>query len=179
MIKVFANLHLWILIINCFLLIGYKNVNSAVVDENQLKVAYLIHLSEFTTWPEEKMQQLVSFNICIASESQLKEPLDQIKGREVKNKQLEILYDIPVEKLNNCHIFYVEDKLNKKVFQQNPQKNAPILTVSSDAEFTKEGGVVEYYREGDKIRMRVNLKMMSQSKLIISSKLLRLMDSSF
>lgn len=180
MIKIFSCLHFRMLIISCFLMIGSKNlVAAAEVGEYPLKAAYLIHLSEFTTWPEEKMQQLSSFNICIASDSPLKEPLEQIKGREVKNKQLEILYDTPVEKLNTCHIFYVEDKFNKKVFQQNRQKNAPILTVSSDPDFTKDGGVIEFYRDFDKVRMRVNLKMMNQTKLIISSKLLRLMDSSF
>lgn len=179
MTKISALLHLTMPIISCLLMIASKNAEATVVDENQLKAAYLIHLSEFTTWPEEKMQQLTNFNICIASESLLKEPLEQIKGREVKNKHLEILYDIPVEKINTCHIFYVEEKLNKKIFQQSLQKIVPILTVSSDGNFAKEGGVIEYYPEDGKIKMRVNLKMMSQSKLIISSKLLRLMDSSF
>lgn len=177
MTKIFARLRLWLLIIN-FLVMTHKNAEATAVDENQLKAAYLIHLSEFTTWPEEKMQHLSSFNICIGFDSLLKEPLEQIKGREVKNKPLEILYDISVEKLNTCHIFYVEEKFNKNVFQQNPQKNAPILTVSSDPDFAKEGGIIEYYHEGDKLKMRVSLKMLSLSKLSISSKLLRLMDSS-
>ena len=179
MIKIFATLHLWMLVANFCWVMAYKNVEAAVVPENQLKAAYLIHLSEFTTWPEDKMQQLTHFNICIASDSLLREPLEQIKGREVKNKPLEILYDVPAENLNTCHIFYVEDKLNKKVFQQNLSKSASILTVSSDPDFVKEGGIIEYYRADDKVRMRVNLKVMTQSKLIISSKLLRLMDSSF
>ena len=176
MTKIFANLRSGLLIISCFLLTTHKNADATAVDENQLKAAYLIHLSEFTTWPEEKMQHLPSFNICIASESLLKEPLEQIKGRDVKNKPLDIFYNIPAEKLNTCHIFYVEEKLNKNFFLQNLPKNAPILTVSSDPDFAKEGWIVEYYHESDRLKMRISLKMLSQAKLSIGSKLLRLMD---
>lgn len=181
MIKPSACLRLCLLV-SCGLLLNQsKNVeasSSSSVPENQLKAAYLIHLSEFTTWPDQKMQ-LPYFSICLASGSKLSEPLEQIKGRLVKERPLEIRYDVPVEKLNSCHIFYVEDEFNKKVFQQSLLKSEPILTVSSDADFAKEGGVIEYYSDFDKVRMRVNLKVMTQLHLNISSKLLRLMDSSF
>lgn len=177
MIKHFTYQHLWLLI-SCFLfLVLCKNTKASAVPENQLKAAYLIHLSEFTTWPDAKMQ-LPYFSICLARGSQLSEPLEEIKGRLVKDRQLNILYDVPADKLNSCHIFYVEDKFNKNTFRQNLLKTEPILTVSSDPDFVKDGGIIEYYREADKIKMRVNLKIMTQTNLVISSKLLRLMDSS-
>lgn len=178
MIKPFAYLRLCWLISWGLLLTPVKSVEASFVDKEQLKAAYLIHLSEFTTWPDQKMQ-LPSFTICLASGSKLKNPLEELKGRLVKDRQLEILYDVSIEKLNTCHVFYVEDEFNKKIFQQSLSKKDSILTVSSDENFVKEGGVIEYYRDGDKIRMRVNLESMSQSHLNISSKLLRLMDSSF
>lgn len=179
MTKIFANLRLWLLIINCFLLMPHKNAEAAgAVDENQLKAAYLIHLSEFTTWPEDKMQSLPSFNICIAEGSVLQEQLEHIKGRLIKNKPLKILYDIPVKDVNSCHIFYVESDPNGSIFQQISRR-MPILTVSSDDGFARDGGIIEYYRKDNNIKMKVNLKALSQSTLMISSKLLRLMDSSF
>jgi hypothetical protein len=175
MINFFARLPLWLLLISCLWGIACKNV-AAAAPENQIKAAYLIHLSEFTTWPDEKMQP-ASFSICIASDSQLREPLEELKGRLVKNRQFNILYDIPIDKLNSCHVFYVEYQFNQKIFQQSLLKTDPILTVSSEADFAKGGGAIEYYRDVDKIRMRVNLKKLGQLKLMISSKLLRLMDS--
>jgi hypothetical protein len=180
MIKPFAwqRLYLWRLVGVGLLLFNYC-AGAVAVPEYQLKAAYLIHLSEFTTWPAEKMQQPF-FNICIATGSSLSEPLEQISGHKVKEKTLNIIYDVTIDKLKDCHVFYVEDKLNKKFFQQNLQKNTAILTVSSDASFTKEGGIIEYYLDDeDKIKMRVNLKALSQSQLIMSYKVLRLMDSNF
>lgn len=177
MIKPVAYLRLCLLV-SCGLLNQCENVEASTVPVNQLKAAYLIHLSEFTTWPEQKMQ-LPSFVICLAKGSELSQPLAQIEGRLVKDKRLEIHYDVPAEQLNSCHIFYVEEEFNKKEFQQSLLKADPILTVSSDENFVKEGGVIEYYPADDKIKMRVNLKMLGQLKLTISSKLLRLMNSSY
>lgn len=181
MIKLHAYLPLWLPV--CFgLLLDQGRIAQAsalAVPEEQLKAAYLVHLSEFTTWPDQKMQLLPDFNICIAAGSQLSLPLDDIKGRPVKKKPLKIIVNVTVDNLDTCHVLYVEDKLNKKTFQQSLLKTGSILTVSSDEGFAKEGGVIEYYRDDNKVRMRVNLKAMAQSQLIISSKLLRLMESTF
>ncbi len=176
--KPFIRLGLWLFIHCNLLLLNSYGADASAIPENQLKAAYLIHLSEFTTWPADKMQES-SFSICLASGSLLSEPLEEIKNRPVKDKQLTILYDVPADKINTCHILYVEAN-NKKVFQQSVAKNIAVLTVSSEPDFVKEGGIIEYYRNGsDKIKMRVNLKMMAQAKLVMSSKLLRLMDSDF
>lgn len=177
MIKLFAYLHLWLLI-SCGLLLPQSTVAETIaVAENQLKAAYLIHLSEFTTWPDAKMQ-FPYFSICLAMGSALSEPLEEIRNRSVKGKPLNIQYDVSVDKLNTCHILYIEEK-NKKTFQQIQSKPDPILTVSSEAEFAKSGGIIEYYPDNDKIKMRVNLKAMSQANLMINPKLLRLMTTDF
>jgi hypothetical protein len=48
MINFIAKLPLWLLLSSCLWGIASKNVEAAA-PENQLKAAYLIHLSEFTT----------------------------------------------------------------------------------------------------------------------------------
>jgi hypothetical protein len=179
MIKNFTRLFLWLLF-GCHLLLLHNSpLKASAVPENQLKAAYLIHLSEFTTWPPEKTEE-PSFFICLASGSNLSQPLEEIKNHPVKDKQLNILYDVTLDKLNLCHVLYVEEG-NEKAFLESLAKNDAILTVSSKQDFIKAGGIIEYYRNKgeDKIKMRVNLKMLSQQKLTISSKLLRLMDSDF
>jgi YfiR/HmsC-like len=179
MIKRLSLLHILITVISFFLTVQTKNVTASSgseVSESQIKAAYLIHLSEFTTWPEEKMKQLFHFTICIASDSPLKDPLKQIEGRFVKDKHLQIVYDVPIEKLNTCHIFYAEDNSTKHLFEKNTQNPIPTLIVTSDFEFFKEAGTIQFYPELGKVKMRVNLKLLKQSNLVISSKLLRLMD---
>lgn len=175
--RLYISLHLRLLISGCLLLASTEGIANAApaVPENQLKAAYLIHLSEFTTWPDEKMLP-ADFNICIATGSRLTASLDEIKGRIVKNKTLHIIYDVPADKLSSCHVLYIEGSLNQKTYQQSLLKTDPILTVGDDDGFTRQGGVVEFYLEGDNVKMRGNLNKMSQLKLQISSKILRLME---
>jgi hypothetical protein len=182
MIKLRALLRLGLLFSCCVLSLNSQSSvaepPSPSVSESDLKAAYLIHLSEFTTWPDEKMQQ-DHFSICIATGSSLSTPLEEIRERPVKDKPLNIIYDVPLDKLNSCHVLYVEHDSNGKIFQQIKLKNNAILTVSSDANFAKDGGVIQYYPDDGRIKMLVNLKVMNQEKLLISSKLLRLMNSDF
>jgi hypothetical protein len=153
-----------------------NSVSYAGTPENQVKASFLIWFGELTTWPEEKMVE-PNFVICLSSESDLKPPLEEVKNHLIKNKPLKIEYDVPANQINSCHILYVEEK-NHKVFIQTQQKSDPILTVSSDAGFVKEGGVIEFYRVEDHIKMRGSLKAMNKLKLLVSSKLLQLMDIS-
>jgi YfiR/HmsC-like len=172
MTKIFTCLQLGI-VLGSFFLIASQTIEAASADENQLKAAYLIHLSEFTTWPDEKMQ-LPSFNICIASSSLLRQPLEEIKGRNVKKIPLNIVYSPTTENLNTCHILYVEEELNVSLFLQ---QNNSTLTVSSDERFLEAGGMIQYVRKEKKIKMRVNLNKLNASKLKMSSKLLSLMEA--
>jgi hypothetical protein len=167
-------------ILYCLVFSPFVNADEqGVASMDKIKAAYLIHLSEFTTWSDEKMR-LSHFSICISADSELKLPLEEIEGRLVKNKPLKIQLISSREQLNSCHILYVENG-SKKLFEQNLLKPDALLTVGSDTNFLDEGGIIQYYYsdKDDKIKMRVNLKAIAKSKLVMSSKLLRLMDSSF
>jgi hypothetical protein len=165
----------------CYLLISSQYIYaSSKVDnvlEQQLKAVYLIHLSEFTVWPAEKLQ-LPTFNICLDSHSDLNPSLDEVKasGRLVKEKPLVIEHDLTAKNLINCHIFYV-DQRNAKLFAdlQKQLTDAAVLTISSETGFAQQGGDIEYYLEDGKVRMKGNLKNLSNSNLTISSKVLQLM----
>lgn len=175
MIKFFYLVFLWATFLCVFFTPkALANEDEIATSMAEIKAVYLIHLSEFTSWSEEKMRQPF-FSICISAESELKQPLEEIQGRQVKNKPLKIQVISTALQPTQCHILYV-DIFNKTFFEQ--QKATPILTISSDANFLQEGGIIQYYIDNDKVKMRVNLKAMTKAKLSISSKLLRLMNSS-
>ncbi len=177
MTKTFCFLQVLFILLCLFWTVQVKADEQFSASVDKIKAAYLIHLSEFTTWPDEKLHSPM-FSICISADSDLKQFLEEIEGRLVKNKPLKIQQISSVNQLTSCDVLYV-DAVSKKIFEQDTIKAEPILTVSSEADFLEEGGVIQYYSDKDKVKMRVNLKALTKSKLVISSKLLRLMDSSF
>ena len=52
--------------------------------------------------------------------------------------------------------------------------DTPVLTVGEDEEFIDEGGVVQFYLEGNKVRFAFNLNEVQERELKVSSKLLSL-----
>lgn len=152
-----------------------ENADTESVPESQLKAVYLIHLSEFTTWPTEKTKS-PTFNICINSGSELAEYINDVKAGEhlIKGKTLAIQYDTDSLNLKKCHIFYVER--NDLTFFEREKKQLvanSVLTVSSVSNFAEKGGDIEYFLENNKVRMKANLESLNKSRLFISSKILR------
>ncbi len=153
------------------------SVHAREVHPDTLKTVYLIQLSEFTTWPDEKMQATDEFLICIHPNSKLNPTLKQISGRSVKEKPLKIQSSLEKDLLKNCHIFYVSPE-DFDLFQEYKpilEKNS-VLTLSSEDDFVQEG-VIEYYITNQKLKMKANLNVLERSQLKISTQLLRLMDT--
>jgi hypothetical protein len=55
-------------------------------------------------------------------------------------------------------------------------KGRSVLTVGDVTDFSRQGGVVRFFNENNKIRIRINLEAAKAANLTISSKLLRLAD---
>jgi hypothetical protein len=132
----------------------------------QLKAAYLIHVSEFTTWPSDTA---TSFVVCISSKSELREPLEEIQKHTVKGKPIKIQLDVNSNNLNTCHILYTEGN-------QLPAFQKGLLTFSSEEGFLKNGGIIQFFPQDDRIKMRINLNNLEKSGLIIT-KVIRSMET--
>ncbi len=55
-------------------------------------------------------------------------------------------------------------------------KNRPVLTVSDADDFASQGGIIEFFTDKSRIRLRINLDAADAAKLTISSKLLRVAE---
>lgn len=161
---------------------GLLTTQSAVAKQatvETLKAIYLVHISKLTTWPE-KLEPSSTFSICINKNSKLSDKLEKIEQQlTINGKVLKIQHDLSLKQLVKCHVFYVSsaDISIFKTYQSKLEMNS-VLTVSSEGNFTEEGGgVISYYtdKKTNQVKMQVNLTTMQKIKVKISSKLLRLM----
>lgn len=169
-----------VFIIFCGLICGLLSTQSyaskpKIASEEKLKAIYLVHISQLTTWLTQSPAD--TFTICIRKSEEISKKLKEIENHLVKKRPLKIQYDLSPEKLLKCDVFYVSysDLPLFKKYKSELEKHA-VLTVSSEENFTENyGGIIGYYVENDKVKMRVNLESMRKTELNISSKLLRLM----
>jgi hypothetical protein len=143
--------------------------------EYQVKAVFLFNFTQFVEWPQgifHSMQE--PFVIGVTGENPFGSYLNAtVSGEKCGTHPIIIKYFRRIEDIGNCHMLYIHsDDLEevKKILASIPQKN--ILTVNDLAGFTKEGGMIQFYIEDNKIRLRINAQRSKAAGLNISSKLL-------
>jgi len=136
--------------------------------EYKLKALYISRLADFITWPNETEKQ--AFKICIDSIDEVAIQLKKIKLADVLNRQVEIIAPPKDLSIAQCNFLYLsQGQVDSSL------ANSPVLTLSSQPGFAEQGGMIEFYIEQGKVRMKANLVAINQSGIKLSSKLLRLL----
>lgn len=169
------------LVITC--LIFFTLIISAAftqVDENHLKAIFLERFTRFIQWPENSnvSNPEVPFIIGFNGETPIEDIVrkiyaeKKILGKKVIVKKIE---DIKLS--SECNILFIAqtDKNNLEEIL-NHLKNKPVLTVSHNKGFAKDGVHINFFVESNKIRFRINEIAVKQSGLSVSYLLLKVAD---
>jgi hypothetical protein len=147
--------------------------------EYQVKAVFLYNIAQFVEWPKDSIPEDTSAIIIGVLG---KDPFgtyidDTIKGEEVNGHPLVIERYAAPSDIKNCHILFIHSALGPKlnsILKNLRGKN--ILTVSDATNFTKQGGMVGFITQENKIRIQINLEDVKEENITISSKLLRLAE---
>lgn len=97
------------------------------------------------------------------------------KPRENCDRPLEIKHYRRLEDIEACHILFISSSESGRLKEILPAlKDRNILTVGDTDGFTRSGGMIQFFTEQNKIRLRINENAAKAVRLTISSKLLRL-----
>jgi hypothetical protein len=149
---------------------------TAISKEYQVKAAFLYNFSQFVVWPTEAFPEAQTpMVIGVIGEDPFGAYLDEIvHGEQVNNRPLIVRRYHQVEEINICHILFVSQSETKRLEQIFARlKGRSILTVGDIEGFAKQGGMIRFVSENDKIRFRINVEAAKAAKLSISSKLLK------
>ena len=140
--------------------------------EDRVKAAILFKITKFITWPSPK----TSLTICIIGDGSLNSEIQKINRKFSMGRRLSITHKVPgapLEKL--CEIVFIHNTERSVIGTVlDKLREKPVLTISDSEQFTQQGGVVELFRTGNKIRFAINRNSVKDSQLTISSKLLNL-----
>lgn len=154
----------------CSLCYQQAYADTAPVDEYKIKVGYLFNFTKFITWSETNTE---TFNICILGNDPFGEIIDPIEQRTAFNLPIKLFRLTALDKNLHCHILYIGTGVNTKSVTAGAKNT---LTVGEDATFISQGGMIAFVTQQDKIKLHINLKLLQQSGLKISAKLLEVSD---
>jgi len=146
-------------------------------EEYRVKAAFLFHFIQFVDWPADGSgDQNRPITICTVGRDPFDGDLETtLKGKSIGARPLQIRHLKRPEEIQACQaVFITGGEWRQDFLALAPLKNPPILTVGEDNDFVKQGGMIGFCMESNKIRFDVNVDAASRANLKVSSRLLAL-----
>jgi hypothetical protein len=154
-----------------------NNQQAPSIKEYEVKAAFLYNFTHFIEWPEQAFTiAKAPFVIGILGEDPFGNVLNEIiAGESVGGHPLVVQRYNSLNDITNCHILFISAKDNEILSSVlSTLKDKSTLTVSDIPDFALKGGMINFFIENNKVRLRINLDRTRASGLTIDSKLLRL-----
>lgn len=154
----------------------FAHAQTERAQEYALKAAFMVNFAKFVEWPDSAMANWgEKFVLCVIGEDAFGSILDGLSKQAVKGKPVQIkrLEDLPEQ--TDCIILFVSDSERHRmahIMQRLQGKN--VLLIGDYDGFLAEGGMIQFFKEQNKIRFAINIQAARQADLSISSKLLKL-----
>ena len=147
--------------------------------EYQVKAVFLYNFTQFIEWPPEAFAQPdAPLVIGILGPDPFGKYLDEtVQGEKINGHPLVVQRFNTLAEIARCQILFVntdEKSQWKQIFEY--AKAQHVLTVGDVTNFSKQGGMIRFFPEENKIRIRINLTSVKNADLKVSSKLLRLAE---
>lgn len=164
------NLMRSLFIVLCLLFLSKTYADTTAVDEYKIRAGYLFNFTKFITWANTNSE---SFNICILGNDPFGELIDPIEQRTAFNLPIKLFRLTAINKEQHCHIVYLSAGMNARLAGANVKN---MLVVGEENIFVTQGGMIAFVKKEDKIKLHINLKLLQQSGLKVSAKLLEVSE---
>lgn len=169
-------LHLFIFCVTiCIPLFAQEPISK----ENQVKAVFLYNFTQFVQWPETAFATGNSpMVIGILGEDPFGNFIDAlVQGEVIAGHPIRVERFATVEEARSAHVLYINISGKERIAPiLETLRSSPVLTVSDRDNFARSGGIIGFSTEKGRIAIRINLESVTNSGLVISSKLLRLSE---
>ena len=145
--------------------------------EPQLKAAFLLNFAKFVEWPPASFAEARSpILLGILGNNPFGDALEEtIRGKTINNRPLMVKQFRLAAEATNCHILFIGASEKARLPETLAAlRGTSVLTVGEMDRFTETGGMINFVRQGNKIRFQINEVAAKSVGLKISSKLLSL-----
>ncbi len=156
-------------------LLATFNSTARQIAEYEEKAAFLLNFAKFVEWPTKAFQDAnTPFVIGIVGDDPFGDNLLQIvKGQTAQRRRIEIRHFKVAEDYDGCHLLFLGRSLVAQTAHILKRLDGqPVLTVSEQENFVRQGGTIGFVVVGKSVRFDINAKAAAAANLKVSSKLL-------
>ena len=147
--------------------------------EYQMKAAFLFNFAQFVEWPTTSFpSDNAPLVIGILGDDPFGTYLEKnIRGERVQGHQLKIVHFNDVSEVADCHILFINLKRSDSLTNALEKlKTKNILTVGESPGFIRQGGMIRFVTDENKIRLQINPDAAKRADITISARLLKLAE---
>jgi hypothetical protein len=138
--------------------------------ENQVKAAFVGHLFNFITFPDGHAAEY----ICTTEETAFTQNIAAVLAAAPTLKvEIHIMSAADIYASERCNVVLAQT-LTASLIEQNAQRDVPVLTISDQPGFARQGGMIELERRPSRVGLIINRARAETAGFTLSSKLLRL-----
>jgi YfiR/HmsC-like len=148
---------------------------SQTLSEAQIKTGFLFNFTKFVEWPPEAFTDSEApIELGVLGDNPVTELLTETAAGKTVNGRAVIVHRFKEgQDPRICQILFVSSSQENHVLQILERvKGLPILTVSETNGFAQSGGMINFFIEGNKVRLEINLSAAARARLKISSKVI-------
>lgn len=139
--------------------------------EYEIKAAFLYNFVRLVEWPPGASSG--SMRICIAGPHPIQERLEEtVRGETAEGQPLVVRSILQPD--TGCDVLFIPRRFAAAQEYLRAVEGRPVLTVGESPEFIQQGGIVNFFLEGKRVRFEINPTAASRVNLRISSRLLQL-----
>jgi uncharacterized protein DUF4154 len=145
--------------------------------EYSVKAAFLFHFAQLTSWPPRTFASTDSpLVFCTIGKDPFDGVLDSaVSSKTVQGHPAKVLHLKEATAVESCHLLFVgAQEMPRMPALITALHGLPILTVGEANEFLKQGGMIDFRSQDDRLRFDVDLETAQSSNLAFSSTLLSL-----
>lgn len=150
---------------------------------NAIRAAYLVNFIHFTEWPDDFADVTdAPLVIGVAGNRELEDYLWRTtEGKLLHGRKVRILRLVVPSDATQCRLIYINPSpsradavpVSTEEWLQ-AVRGKPVLTVSQQDNFLKEGGIINFYTEGKNLHFEISADTADAAGLRLSSRLLAL-----
>ena len=144
-----------------------------ITDEDQVKAAFLYNFAKFVQWPApgDKSHPLT---VCVFGDDAFGDVLQSmVGGKSVQGRDIAVRRLRAGEEARACQILFISATQARYTAELLAgASGGAVLTIGETTPFLREGGLVRFHVEGNRLRFEINAEGAQQAGLKISSQLL-------
>lgn len=152
----------------------FSSADSTVAKEYKVKAACIYNFAKFVEWPAQKLAGgSAPIVIGVLGPNPFGDELENaLRGRQVNGRPVVVRQFDNLEAAKAAHLLFVS--LNDESKLRRALKEYGVLTVGQSELFARNGGIITFTFDDDKLRFEINVGAAEQAGLKISAQLQKL-----